>query len=158
MLRNVDCCFSLTVLTVWYFFCSFILLATFFLSRISILCLLCNLTCTPEKYIIARKTNISCISTNNIDTNNTDFSEVYLRLVDLDNIVESNPDVIEIINTLEQEFQQQQDDSRFIIFVKRRATAKALAKRLPQNLKSLYLTGQRSKDACGMYITFYNLV
>jgi ERCC4-related helicase len=54
--------------------------------------------------------------------------------VKLENSVESNPDVIEIINTLEQECQRQ-DDSRFIIFVKRRVTAKALAERLPQYLK-----------------------
>ena len=71
--------------------------------------------------------------------------------MELGNIVERNPDVIEIINTLEHELKQQQVDSRFIIFVKRRATAKALAERLPQYLHSLYLTGQRSKDACGMY-------
>ena len=75
----------------------------------------------------------------------------------LENSVESNPDVIEIINTLEQECQRQ-DDSRFIIFVKRRVTAKALAERLPQYLKSLYLTGQRSKDRCGIYIRSYKLV
>ena len=115
-----------------------------------------HLTCTPEKNSIAK--NISCINTNNIDTNNKDFSEVYLRLTELDNIVESNPDVIEIINTLEQEFKRQQDDSRFIIFVTRRATAKALAKRLPQYLNSLFLTGKRSKDSCGIYIRSYKLV
>jgi hypothetical protein len=78
--------------------------------------------------------------------------------VKLENSVESNPDVIEIINTLEQECQRQQDDSRFIIFVKRRVTAKALAERLPQYLKGLYLTGQRSKDRCGIYIRSYKLV
>ena len=115
-----------------------------------------HLTCTPEINIIAK--NILCINTNNIDTNNKDFSEEYLRLKELDNIVESNPDVIEIINTLEQEFQRQQDDSRFIIFVKRRTTAKALAKRLPQYLNSIFLTGKRSKDTCGMYIRSYKLV
>jgi ERCC4-related helicase len=108
--------------------------------------------------LIAKKKPIACINTDIIDTNNKDFSEVYLRLVELENSVESNPDVIEIINTLEQEYQRQQDDSRSIIFVKRRATAKALAERLPQYLKSLYLTGKRSKDTCGMYIRSYKLV
>jgi ERCC4-related helicase len=39
--------------------------------------------------------------------------------------VESNPDVDEIIKTLEQEFEKQKEDSRFLIFVKARATAKA---------------------------------
>jgi ERCC4-related helicase len=110
-----------------------------------------------KKYHSYKKKTISCINTDNIDTNNKDFSEVYLCLVKLENSVESNPDVIEIINTLEQECQRQ-DDSRFIIFVKRRVTAKALAERLPQYLKSLYLTGQRSKDTCGIYIRSYKLV
>jgi predicted membrane protein len=69
-----------------------------------------------KKYHSYKKKTISCINTDNIDTNNKDFSEVYLCLVKLENSVESNPDVIEIINTLEQECQRQ-DDSRFIILL-----------------------------------------
>ena len=80
------------------------------------------------------------------------LADVYIRLIELEKIVESNPDVDEIIKTLEQEFEKQKEDSRFLIFVKARATAKALANRLPLYLKSSYLTGRATKEKCGIYI------
>ncbi|XP_063405227.1 ATP-dependent RNA helicase DHX58-like isoform X2 [Mytilus trossulus] len=59
--------------------------------------------------------------------------------------VECNPDVQEIIHRLEREYEKQGDNSRFFIFVKTRATARALAKRL-EHLKYLnckYFTGSQ---------------
>jgi hypothetical protein len=35
------------------------------------------------------------------------LADVYIRLIELEKIVESNPDVDEIIKTLEQEFEKQ---------------------------------------------------
>ena len=80
------------------------------------------------------------------------LADVYMRLIELEKIVESNPDVDEIIKTLEQEFEKQKEDSRFLIFVKARATAKALANRLPLYLKSSFLTGRSTKEKCGIYV------
>jgi len=80
------------------------------------------------------------------------LADVYIRLTELEKTVESNPDVDEIIKTLEQEFEKQKEDSRFLIFVKARATAKALANRLPLYLKSSYLTGRSTKETCGIYV------
>ncbi|CAG2233525.1 IFIH1 [Mytilus edulis] len=45
------------------------------------------------------------------------------------------------------------EDSRFLVFVKTRASAKALAKRLPHCLKATHLTGgTKSKDKAGLHI------
>ncbi|CAC5397214.1 DDX58 [Mytilus coruscus] len=55
--------------------------------------------------------------------------------------IEGNPDIQTVIGRIESEHQQLEEDSRFIIFVKTRATAKALAERLPDYLRSTYLTG-----------------
>ncbi|CAC5414135.1 DDX58 [Mytilus coruscus] len=67
--------------------------------------------------------------------------------------VESNPDVNEIIRTLVQEYEILKEDSRFIVFVKTRASAKALAKRLPECLKATHLTGgTKAKDKAGLHI------
>jgi hypothetical protein len=41
------------------------------------------------------------------------LADVYICLIELEKIVESNPDVDEIIKTLEQEFEKQKEDSRF---------------------------------------------
>jgi hypothetical protein len=40
------------------------------------------------------------------------LADVYICLIELEKIVESNPDVDEIIKTLEQEFEKQKEDSR----------------------------------------------
>lgn len=64
--------------------------------------------------------------------------------------VENNPDVNEIIRTLVHEYEILKEDSRFIVFVKTRASAKALAKRLPECLKATHLTGRtKAKDKAG---------
>ncbi|VDI14638.1 ATP-dependent RNA helicase DDX58 [Mytilus galloprovincialis] len=59
--------------------------------------------------------------------------------------VECNPDVQEIIHWLQREYEKQGDNSRFFIFVKTRATARALAKRLEhlKNLNCQYFTGSQ---------------
>lgn len=59
--------------------------------------------------------------------------------------VECNPDVQEIIHWLQREYEKQGDNSRFFIFVKTRATARALAKRLEhlKNLNCEYFTGSQ---------------
>ncbi|CAC5370896.1 DDX58 [Mytilus coruscus] len=59
--------------------------------------------------------------------------------------VECNPDVQEIIHWLQREYEKQGDNSRFFIFVKTRATAKALAKQLEylKNLSCQYFTGSQ---------------
>ena len=73
-------------------------------------------------------------------------------LLKLGRNVEKNPDVYEIIKKLEEEYEKRKEESRFLIFVKTRASAKALAKRLPANFKCTYLTGsQKSKDNAGNY-------
>ncbi|XP_052088244.1 ATP-dependent RNA helicase DHX58-like [Mytilus californianus] len=59
--------------------------------------------------------------------------------------VEENPDVQKIIHLLQTEYEKQGDNSRFLIFVKTRATAMLLAKRL-ENMKNLncqYFTGSQ---------------
>lgn len=59
--------------------------------------------------------------------------------------VDENPNVTTIINILEEEYKKEGDSSRFLIFVRTRVTAKALAKRL-QHLKHLncqYFTGSQ---------------
>ncbi|XP_063446937.1 antiviral innate immune response receptor RIG-I-like [Mytilus trossulus] len=55
--------------------------------------------------------------------------------------IERNPDVNMVIDLIKKEYQLLKEDSRFIIFVKTGATAKALAERLPGYLRSTYLTG-----------------
>ncbi|XP_071130630.1 ATP-dependent RNA helicase DHX58-like [Mytilus edulis] len=67
--------------------------------------------------------------------------------------VENNPDVNEIIRTLVHEYEILKEDSRFIVFVKTRASAKALAKKLPECLKATHLTGRtKAKDKAGLHI------
>ncbi|CAC5357968.1 unnamed protein product [Mytilus coruscus] len=75
------------------------------------------------------------------------LKDVTTRLREIRHGVEGNPDVNEIIKTLLQEYELLNEDSRFLVFVKTRASAKALAKRLPQCLKATHLTGgTKSKD------------
>lgn len=59
--------------------------------------------------------------------------------------VEDNPDVQEIIRWLQREYEKQGENSRFFIFVKTRATARALSKRLEdlRNLNCQYFTGSQ---------------
>lgn len=65
--------------------------------------------------------------------------------------IEGNPDVEEIIKVLNNEYQKQEDKSRFLIFVKTRMTAKALAEKLPEEFNSRHLTGsQVSKEEGGI--------
>lgn len=54
-----------------------------------------------------------------------------------------NPDIKNVIKCIENDYQIYKEDSRFIIFVKTRTTAKALAERLPGYLRSTHLTGYR---------------
>ncbi|CAG2188946.1 unnamed protein product [Mytilus edulis] len=71
--------------------------------------------------------------------------------------VESNPDVNEIIKTLLQEYEILNEDSRFLVFVKTRASAKALAKRLPHCLKSYPFDGEQNQRIKQVYILMNNL-
>ncbi|XP_052071608.1 antiviral innate immune response receptor RIG-I-like isoform X2 [Mytilus californianus] len=81
------------------------------------------------------------------------LKDVTTRLREIRHDVESNPDVNEIIKTLLQEYELLNEDSRFLVFVKTRASAKALAKRLPECLKATHLTGgTKSKDKAGLHI------
>lgn len=66
--------------------------------------------------------------------------------------IEGNPDIEKIVEVLEDEYQKHGDDSRFLIFVKTRTTAKALAEKLPEEFKSRHLTGsQVSKEEGGIF-------
>lgn len=79
--------------------------------------------------------------------------DVTSLLMELRNEVEGNPDVNEIISALLKEYEILKENSRFLVFVKTRASAKALAKRLPECLKATHLTGgTKSKDKAGKVI------
>ncbi|CAG2185776.1 unnamed protein product [Mytilus edulis] len=80
-------------------------------------------------------------------------NDVTSLLMELRNEVEGNPDVNEIISALLKEYEILKEDSRFLVFVKTRASAKALAKRLPECLQATHLTGgTKSKDKAGKVI------
>lgn len=66
---------------------------------------------------------------------------MFAEIKDTGRYIKSNPDVKVVIERIENAYQQLKEDSRFIIFVKTRATAIALAERLPDYLRSTYLTG-----------------
>lgn len=66
--------------------------------------------------------------------------------------VDGNPDVNEIANALTNEYEKLKDNARFLVFVKTRASAVALAKRLPLVLKATHLTGSaKSTDRAGKW-------
>ncbi|XP_052069151.1 interferon-induced helicase C domain-containing protein 1-like [Mytilus californianus] len=67
--------------------------------------------------------------------------DVFAEIREIGRNIEGNPDVKNVIERIENEYQLLKEDSRFIIFVKTRATAKALAERLPSYLRSTHLTG-----------------
>ncbi|XP_063403919.1 interferon-induced helicase C domain-containing protein 1-like [Mytilus trossulus] len=79
------------------------------------------------------------------------LNEVWIKIKELGKRIEGNPDVDKIIEVLKDKYQKQGDKSRFIIFVKTRMTAKALAEKLPDEFKSRHLTGsQVSKEEGGL--------
>ena len=66
-------------------------------------------------------------------------------------MVEDNPDITAIKKTLQEEYEKQKEDSRFLIFVKTRITAKLLAEHLPDYLNCCHLTGsQVTKEKGGI--------
>ncbi|CAG2251243.1 DDX58 [Mytilus edulis] len=67
--------------------------------------------------------------------------DVFAEIREIGRYIEGNPDIKAVIERIENAYQQLEEDSRFIIFVKTRATAIALAERLPGYLRSTYLTG-----------------
>ncbi|CAC5409074.1 DDX58 [Mytilus coruscus] len=69
------------------------------------------------------------------------LKEVFVDIREIGRKIEKNPDVKTVIELLDREYQKCKDDSRFLIFVKTRATARALTDVLPDYLKSTYLTG-----------------
>lgn len=80
------------------------------------------------------------------------MTEVWINIKELGRRVEGNPDVEKIIEVLNDEYQKQEDAARFLIFVKTRMTAKALAEKLPEELNSRHLTGsQCSKEQGGLF-------
>ncbi|CAC5409073.1 DDX58 [Mytilus coruscus] len=69
------------------------------------------------------------------------LKEVFVDIREIGRKIEKNPDVKAVIELLDREYQKWKEDSRFLIFVKTRATAKALINVLPDYLRSTYLTG-----------------
>ncbi|VDI64067.1 interferon-induced helicase C domain-containing protein 1 [Mytilus galloprovincialis] len=67
--------------------------------------------------------------------------DVFAEIREIGRYIEGNPDIKVVIERIENAYQQLEEESRFIIFVKTRATAIALAERLPGYLRSTYLTG-----------------
>ncbi|XP_076079276.1 interferon-induced helicase C domain-containing protein 1-like [Mytilus galloprovincialis] len=79
------------------------------------------------------------------------LNEVFTKVYALGRRIEGNPDVEKIIEVLKKEYQKQEEDSRFLIFVKTRTTAKSLVEKLPVELNSRHLTGsQVSKEEGGL--------
>ncbi|XP_063444871.1 antiviral innate immune response receptor RIG-I-like [Mytilus trossulus] len=77
--------------------------------------------------------------------------DVFAELREIGRNIEGNPDVKNVIERIENEYQLLKEESRFIIFVKARATAKALAERLPSYLRSTHLTGShKSVEEAGL--------
>ncbi|CAC5394241.1 DDX58 [Mytilus coruscus] len=69
------------------------------------------------------------------------LKEVFVDIREIGRKIEKNPDVKAVIELLDREYQKCKEDSRFLIFVKTRATARALTDVLPDYLRSTYLTG-----------------
>ncbi|XP_071130636.1 antiviral innate immune response receptor RIG-I-like [Mytilus edulis] len=69
------------------------------------------------------------------------LKEVFVDIREIGRKLEKNPDVKAVIELLDSEYQKCKEDSRFLIFVKTRATARALVDELPDYLRSTYLTG-----------------
>lgn len=70
--------------------------------------------------------------------------------------IEGNPDILAVVERIESEYKELKEESRFIIFVKTRATAIALSERLPDYLRSTYLTGShKSVEEGGNYHLFH---
>jgi ERCC4-related helicase len=72
-------------------------------------------------------------------------------------VIEKNPDVLKIIDILENMYKSHGENSRFFIFVKTRATAKAFAERL-RDLKHLncqYFTGSQVAAEYGGFLYYY---
>lgn len=69
------------------------------------------------------------------------MTEVFVDIREIGRKLEKNPDVKALIELLDREYQKCTEDSRFLIFVKTRATARALVDVLPDYLRSAYLTG-----------------
>ncbi|XP_052070238.1 antiviral innate immune response receptor RIG-I-like [Mytilus californianus] len=67
--------------------------------------------------------------------------DVFVDIREIGRNIERNPDVKEVIELLESEYRKRKEESRFLIFVKTRATAIALKDILPGYLRSTYLTG-----------------
>ena len=84
------------------------------------------------------------------------LSDVYTDIFKLGRDLEGNPDINEIVKAMEQEYDKMKEQSRFLIFVKTRATAKALAERLPDYLKSTHLTGSHASTTEGGIQLFLN--
>jgi Lhr-like helicase len=71
------------------------------------------------------------------------LSDVYTDIFKLGRDLEGNPDINEIVKAMEQEYDKMKEQSRFLIFVKTRATAKALAERLPKCLCIHLINGNK---------------
>lgn len=69
------------------------------------------------------------------------MTEVFVDIREIGRNIEGNPDVKNVIDLLESEYIKRKEESRFLIFVKTRATAIALKDILPGYLRSTYLTG-----------------
>lgn len=69
--------------------------------------------------------------------------------------IDSKADIQVIIEYIENEYQRLEENSRFVILVKTRAAATALAVRLPVYLRSVYLPGLPTSLDEGM--TSYNI-
>lgn len=83
---------------------------------------------------------------------------MFAELREIGRNIEGNPDVKNVIERIENEYQLLKEESRFIIFVKARATAKALAERLPSYLRSTHLTGShKSVEEAGNYLLSYTV-
>lgn len=83
------------------------------------------------------------------NTLNHNFSktDVVAEIQEITRNVDCKADIQVIIENIEGEYQRLEEDSRFLILVKTRAAATALAMRLPGYLRSTYLTGlQTSLD------------
>ena len=82
------------------------------------------------------------------------YTEVFAEIREIGRNIETNPDIKAVLGKLESEYQKLGEESRFMIFVKTRATARALAERLPDYLRSTYLTGShKSKEEGGSFLS-----
>lgn len=74
-------------------------------------------------------------------------------------VIEKNPDVLKIIDILENMYKIHGENSRFFIFVKTRATAKAFAERLRnsdlEHLNSQHFTGSQVAAEYGGFSYYY---